>query len=106
MTSAFRRFEILLPLLFNDAQAVPGVLVADTLLELEARFGAVSSETSVIKGHWSHQGMSYRDDLIRVFVDVPDTSESFEFFREFKETLKTRFQQIEIWVTTYPIQVV
>jgi hypothetical protein len=106
MTSAFRRFEILLPLRFNDQQPVPGELIADTLLELEVRFGAVSSETDIIEGQWSHQGKSYRDDLTRIFVDVPDTPESFAYFRDFKETLKARFRQIDIWIATYPIQIV
>jgi hypothetical protein len=77
-----------------------------TLLELEQRFGAVSSETQSIQGFWQHQGQSYRDDLTRIFVDVPDTPESFEFFQQFKEGLKARFQQLEIWVTTYPVQVI
>ena len=105
MTSAFRRFEILLPLRFNDGQPVPPDLIAETLLDIEQRFGAVSSETQTIQGSWRHEGRSYRDDLSRLFVDVPDTPESFEFFRAFKETLKTRFQQIDIWMTTYPVQV-
>ena len=52
MSSTYRRFEILLPLRFNDGRPVPGELVADTLLELENRFGAVSSETQTIQGFW------------------------------------------------------
>jgi hypothetical protein len=39
MSASFRRFEILLPRRFNDGQAVPDALIADTLLELEERFG-------------------------------------------------------------------
>jgi len=106
MSGTFRRFEILLPLRFNDGQSVPNELIGTTLLELEKRFGAVSSETHSIQGYWQNQGQSYRDDLTRVFVDVADTPENLEFFRQFKETLKQRFQQIDIWVTTYPIQVI
>jgi hypothetical protein len=56
MRSAFRRFEILLPLAFNDGRPVPNELIAETLLELEQRFGAVSSETQTIQGMWQHQG--------------------------------------------------
>lgn len=66
MSSTFRRFEILLPLRFNDGRPVPDELIADTLLELEQRFGAVSSETQTIQGFWQHQGHSYRDDLTRL----------------------------------------
>src|SRR5579884_3748599 len=106
MSSAYRRFEILLPLRFNDGQPVPAELIVETLLELEQRFGAVSSETQTIQGLWRHQGHSYRDDLTRLFVDVADSPENFAFFREFKERLKARFQQIDIWTTTYPIEVI
>ena len=56
MNSTFRRFEILLPLRFNDGQPVPGEFIADTLLELEQRYGAVSSESQAIQGLWRHQG--------------------------------------------------
>jgi len=105
MSRAFRRFEILLPLQFNNDQPVPSELVADTLLELRSRFGAVSVETQTIRGTWQHEGQTYRDDRVRLFVDGPDTPESREFFVEFKERLKARFQQIDIWMTTYPIEV-
>ena len=50
MSDSFRRFEILLPQRFNDGRPVPDELIADTLLELEKRFGAVSSETQTIRG--------------------------------------------------------
>jgi hypothetical protein len=106
MSGTFRRFEILLPLRFNSGQPVPSELIGITLAELEQRFGAVSSETQSIQGYWQHQGQSYRDDLTRIFVDVPDTSESLEFFRLFKEVLKQRFDQLDIWMTTHPIQVI
>lgn len=106
MSSTLRRFEILLPLRFNDGQPVPDDLVGETLLELRQRFGAVSAETQVIRGHWQHQGEVFRDELVRVFVDVPDTGESREFFTAFKEQLKARFRQLDIWMTTYPIEVI
>ncbi len=106
MSSTFRRFEILLPLRFNDGRHIPGELIADTLLELEQRFAAVSTETQSIQGRWRHEGRTYQDDLTKVFVDAPDVPENFAFFLEFKERLKVRFQQIDIWMTTYPIEVI
>lgn len=75
-----RRCEILLPSKFYDRQPVPGELIAETLLELEPRFGAVSCETQVIHGIWRHQGQRFRDDLIRVFVDMENGPEHREFF--------------------------
>lgn len=105
MSRIVRRFEVLLPLRRNDGTPMPDDLVADTLIELEERFGAVSCETQSIRGHWRYEGQSYRDDLIRVFVDVPDAPESREYFVECKERLKVRFEQIDIWMTTYLIEV-
>src|SRR5829696_1416803 len=105
MDKPYRRYEVLLPLRFNDGSPVPDEVIAETLLELEERFGAVSSETQTIRGYWRHEGRGYRDDLLRVFVDVPDEPESRQFFTEWKERLKARFQQLDIWMTTYLIEV-
>ena len=95
MSSSLRRYELLLPLRFNDGQAVPNELIVETLLELESRFGAVSSETQIIRGLWQHEGQSYRDDLMRVFVDVPDLPENRQFFVAFKEKIKETLVQIK-----------
>jgi len=105
MAKPFRRFEMLLPLQFNDGQQVPNELIAYTLLDIRNRFGSVSSETQTIRGQWQHEGTLYRDDSVRVFVDVPDLPENLQFFIGFKEQLKSRFQQLEIWMTTYPLDV-
>jgi hypothetical protein len=101
-----RRFEVLLPLRFNDGTPVPDAAVADTLTEFEEQFGAVSCETQTIRGRWRTDGQSYRDDLIRVFVDVPDSPENREYFVAAKERLKTRFQQLDIWMTTSLIEMI
>jgi len=44
--------------------------------------------------------------LVKVFVDVPNTPDSLQFFRDFKDHVKARFQQIDIWMTTYPVEVI
>lgn len=106
MSTACRRFEILLPLRFNDGRPVPDELIADVLLELRERFGAVSCETQPIRGLWQQQEQVFRDDLIRVFVDVSDVPANREYFVGFKETVRTKFQQMDIWLTTYPVEVI
>jgi hypothetical protein len=68
-------------------------------------FGSISSETQIIQGTWSHLGNVYRDHLMRVFVDVKDTPAARQFFEGFKETLKERFEQLDIWITSYPVEV-
>jgi hypothetical protein len=82
--SASRRYEILLPQRFNDGRPVPEEALSETLLALERQFEAVSWETQIIRGAWQHGGKSYRDELMRVFVDVPDLPENREFFVQFK----------------------
>jgi hypothetical protein len=106
MSKSLRRFEILLPRQFNDGTPVPEALLVETVLEIERRFGAVSSETQIIRGMWTHEGQSYRDDLARVFVDVEDSSVNRQFFLEFKDRVKARFQQLDIWITTYTVEVI
>lgn len=106
MRKPFRRFELLLPTRFNNGEAIPADLFAETLLELEQRFGAVSSETQFIEGRWRFQGQVYRDELARIFCDTPDTIGNRQFFVAFKEQLKARFQQIDIWITTYLVEVI
>ena len=105
MSKTLRRFETLLPLRLNDGTPLPDEAIVDSLLELEQRFGAVSCETQTIRGQWRHDGQRYRDDLIRVFVDVADSLENRQFFVGFKERLKVRFGQLDIWMTTFPIEV-
>ena len=106
MSRALRRFEVLLPLKFNDGSAVPQELAAQTILELREKFGAVSCDTQTIQGVWQHAGQEYRDDLVRLFIDIPDLPEHRAFLAEYKETLKIRFQQIDIWMVTFPLDVV
>jgi hypothetical protein len=106
MSSSLRRYEILLPLRFNDGNPVPDELVGQTILDLRQRFHAISSESQVIRGYWQHQGEEFRDELVRLFVDVADTAENQAFFVNYKELLKARFRQLDIWMTTPPIDVI
>ena len=100
-----RRYEILLPLRFNDGSPVPDDLVGGVLITFRERFGAVSFETQTIRGVWQHEGQVYRDDLARIFVDVADTLDHRRWFIEFKERLKSDFQQLDIWIITHPVEV-
>ena len=102
--SALCRFEMLLPLRFNDGSVVPREIMAETIGELEERFGAATWETQVLHGSWRHEGTTYHDELVRIFVDAADTHSNRDFFKRYKETLKARFQQIDIWLTVHPIE--
>jgi hypothetical protein len=103
MSSGFRRYEILLPLRFNEGTLVPDEIVGQTLLDLRQRFGAVSSEPQTISGHWEQGGQVHLDDLIRVFVDVADEAGNREFFRQFKESSRDPFVFAVFQTTAGPV---
>jgi hypothetical protein len=103
MAEPLRRYEILLPLNFNDGRPVPKESLIRTRAELKERFGAISAESQVIRGEDDESGAT-GDRLTRVFVDVPDTAQNLRFFQQLKERLKQRFDQLDIWMTTHPVE--
>ncbi|MEO8098018.1 MAG: hypothetical protein ABI811_09985 [Acidobacteriota bacterium] len=105
MSSNWRRYEVLLPLHFNDGREVPGAWLAEAVFEISDHFGAASYETQKIEGHWRNEGVLYRDTLGRLVVDVPDSQENRAWMREFKERWKLRLEQLEPWMVSYQIEV-
>jgi hypothetical protein len=105
MTSEWRRFEVLLPLQFNDRRPVPPEWMAEAVLEIVEHFGAASYEAQAVEGQWRHGGILYRDELARIVVDVPDTEGNRQWMREFRERWKTRLEQLAIWMVSYQIEV-
>jgi hypothetical protein len=105
MSRSSRRFEILLPLKYNDGSPVPDELLAVTHEELPGEFGAVSCETQTIRGIWGHAGEIYRDDLVRVFVDVANSPKIQKRMSEVKAKLKKRFRQVDIWMISYAVRI-
>jgi len=43
--------------------------------------------------------------LVRVVVDVPDSTENRFWIKEFKERWRGRLEQLELWVVSYEIDV-
>jgi hypothetical protein len=105
MSSSWRRFEVLLPLRFNDGREVPPESLAEAVLEVVERFGAASYETQKVEGHWRQGTVAYRDDLVRVVVDVPDAPEHREWVRDFERRWMVRLEQLDLWVVSHPIDI-
>jgi hypothetical protein len=105
MSSKWRRFEVLLPLQFNDGREVPPERLAEAVLEIVDHFGAASYETQKVEGHWRHAGVLYRDNLVKVVADVPDSAKNRQWMKEFKGRWKTQLEQLELWVVSYRIEV-
>ncbi len=105
MSNRLRRFEMLLPLQFNDGRDVPPEWLADAVLEIVERFGAASYETQKVEGHWRYQGVLYRDNLVKIVVDAPDEEENRQWMRDYKARWKQKLEQLELWLVSYPIDV-
>jgi hypothetical protein len=105
MPSRWRRFEVLLPLQFNDGRDVPAEWLADAVLEIVEQFGAVSYETQRIEGHWRHGPVVYRDNLVRLVVDVPDTPKNHRWMKAFKQRWKVKLEQLELWMVSYLVTI-
>jgi len=84
---------------------VPGDWLAEAVLEIVDFFGAVSYETQKVEGHWRHEGVVYRDDLVRLVVDIPDTAVNRQWMRDFKTRWKVRLEQLELWLVSYRIEI-
>ncbi len=100
------RFEILLPLFYNDGRPIEREKFLQTDDDLVNQFGASSTDTVVVRGQWLYQSTLFHDQLLRVRIDVEDSPENWRAMRDLKETLKTRFEQMDIWITAHRIEIV
>ncbi len=103
---SFRRYEILLPIRYNDGSEVEPRQFWETAKELVERFGALTCSREPVRGIWTHQGRSFEDDNVRLYVDVEDTPENAAFFASYKSKLKRRFRQVDIWLVSFQIEII
>lgn len=101
-----KRYEILLPLRYNDGRFIEAEKFKQSKLELIERFGGLTVEPTPALGYWHAKGRLYEDVMIRFHVDAEDTPEVREFFVAYKEVLKERFAQLEIWITAYSLDII
>jgi hypothetical protein len=105
MSNKWRRYEVLLPLQLNDGRDVPSDWRAEAVLEIVDQFGAASYETQKVEGHWRNAGVVYRDNLVKIVVDVPDAAANRKWMQAYKTKWKIRLEQLELWVVSYRIEI-
>ena len=105
MSSKWRRFEVLLPLQFNDGSDVPAELLAQAVLEIVDYFGAASYETQKAEGQWRHGGVLIRDNLVKLVVDAPDVVSNRRWMKQYKERWRSQLEQVELWMVSYGVDV-
>jgi hypothetical protein len=103
-----RKYEIYLPLKYNDGKNIEENKIRGIKVELVDAFGAitVSSWSSPYQGTWKYGGVEYIDDIIKIEVVATNDRATKKFFKEFKERLKKSLRQIDILITTHGIQVI
>ena len=102
---SFRRYEILLPIRYNNGQPVEDEKFDLVVEELTEEFGGVTVNPEELRGVWLQQGQRFEDLNVRVVVEVEDTLQASDFFVRCKEALKERFRQIEIRMVSYEVRI-
>jgi hypothetical protein len=73
---------------------------------MSGRFGGVTFFPETLRGVWLHQGQRFDENNVRLVVDVEDTMENADFFAGYKQSLKERFRQIDLWVVSHQIRII
>jgi hypothetical protein len=74
MSSKSRRYEVLLPLQFNDGRDVPEEVLGEAVNEIVSQFNAASFRRDVIKRRCQYQETLHRDEL--ACIEAEDGQES------------------------------
>jgi hypothetical protein len=105
MPSKWRRYEILLPLQFNDGENIPDEWLGEANAEFVEHFGAASFETQVVQGQWTNAGRVYSDQLCKFVIDVQDISENKKWMKAYRDRWKARLRQIELCLVSFAIRI-
>jgi hypothetical protein len=101
MPRVARRYEIYLPLFYNDGTPIEPEKFDHVERELVERFGGVTSvqRQFPLRGVWRGDRQTHLD-LIVIFTALDFSGADVEdFFSPYKEQLKARFQQEEVLIT-------
>jgi hypothetical protein len=101
-----KKYEIYLPLKYNDGKEIEAEKIKLIREELIAAFGAltVSSQSAPYQGRWKYGGVDFIDDIIKIEIIAGADRKTERFFRQFKNRLKTLLRQIDILITAQEIK--
>ena len=103
-----KRYEIYLPINYNDGSRVEAWKFRQVKTELSGMFGGVTASplAAPFEGTWFHQGSEYRDMIIKFEIITSDDESIEVYFKNYKETLKEMFQQIDILITVQDLKTI
>ena len=107
MVKPARRYDIYLPLTFNDGRAIPRALFVAVEQRLLARFGGLTSQQRrfPLRGIWQGTTRIYLDHVIIITVLDFRRGGSGRFIARLKRSLLREFEQVEILLTESPLRV-
>jgi hypothetical protein len=97
-----KKYEIHLPLKYNDGQPIEHEKIKHVREELLAIFG---SFTAPYRRAWKYDGAKYIE-IVKIEIITTGDKLPRKRLKGFKERLKESLQQIDILITTHDIQTV
>lgn len=98
-----RKYDIYLPILYNDGMSIEEEKFVQVQRELFRKFGGLTSikREFPLRGIWGNETTVYEDEIIILtIIDASDNIEETEqFITDYKGMLKIRFEQEEIFIT-------
>jgi len=82
------RYEILLPLRYNDGLPIESAKFDQTNLELVDKFSATTTDMITAIGSWKYQGTPYEDQLLRLIVDLPGQKSCRRFLQRLQRCIE------------------
>jgi hypothetical protein len=97
-------YQLYLPLTYNDGRLIEEVKFDITRKEIVARFGGLTNTPPgfPLQGWWQSAGAVLRDDIL-VWTVLTQGDEN-GYFHNYKEVLKDRFAQDEIFIVKIPAE--
>ena len=107
MPRAARRYDIFLPLAFNDGRSIPADLFDAVERRLLTHFGGVTAQQRdfPLRGAWRSELQLYLDQVIVLTVLDFRPRGSTRFMGELKRDLLREFDQLEILITESTLRV-
>jgi hypothetical protein len=100
------KYEINLPLRYNDGKKIEPQKLKEIRKQLIAVFGAltVSSSSTPLQGTWRYRGVEFVDDII--WIEIITKEDMNDFFKNLKRQLKRTLRQFDILITVQYIHTI
>ncbi len=108
VTRRMKKYEIYLPLKYNDGSKIEAQKITRIREELVNVFGArtVSSQAAPYQGAWNYRGIDFIEDIIKIEIIARADRKTQKFFRQFKQRLKRLLKQIDVLIIAQDIRTI